>query len=253
MVSAAMIVPRAAREPPATGPREPGVGQRLVVGRSELGATYPDCMARWQPGDQFLLREVHRGSVWAARPAVVVEDTAELTALYLPPGMRWKRPVASHSLAPLRMPAQQWRLDDATLAGARTLYLTQPGVANAVHLWWVAPDWRFDSWYVNLQEEVRRTPLGFDYLDQMLDIVVAPDLSSWALKDEDELVAACEQGLLTAEAASAILRRTVSSTGSRLVSRRSAIRGRTGGRTPVGSSRGYRMSGIRWGSREPQD
>jgi len=161
-------------------------------------------MARWQPGDEFLLREVHHGRVWAARPATVVEDTAELTALYLPPGMRWKRPVASHSLAPLRMPAQQWRLDDATLAGARTLYLIQPGVANAVHLWWVAPDWRFDSWYVNLQEEVRRTPLGFDYLDQMLDIVVAPDLSSWALKDEDELVAACEQGLLTAEAASAI-------------------------------------------------
>ncbi len=161
-------------------------------------------MARWQPGDEFLLREVHRGRVWAARPATVVEDTAALTALYLPPGMSWKRPVALDLVTPLRIPAQQWLLEDATWAGARTLYLIQPGVAHAIHLWWVAPDWRFDSWYVNLQEEVRRTPLGFDYLDQMLDIVVAPDLSRWVLKDEEELVSASEAGLLSAEGASAI-------------------------------------------------
>jgi hypothetical protein len=56
------------------------------------------------------------------------------------------------------------------------LYLITPGAAHAIHLWWLAPDWRFGGWYVNLQEPIRRTTLGFDYMDQMLDIVVEPDL-----------------------------------------------------------------------------
>ena len=31
-----------------------------------------------------------------------------------------------------------------------------------------------------------RTPIGFDYLDRLLDIEIAPDLSRWKWKDEDE-------------------------------------------------------------------
>ena len=31
-----------------------------------------------------------------------------------------------------------------------------------------------------------RTPMGFDYMDQMLDIVVAPDFSWYRWKDEPE-------------------------------------------------------------------
>lgn len=158
----------------------------------------------WKRGDQVLLREVYRGRVWAAHAATVVEDGGERTALYLSPGMRWKRPVAAGPGTALRMPGLDWRLEDATWTGARTLYLIRPGVGHAVHLWWVAPDWRFDSWYVNLQEPVRRSPLGFDYLDQLLDIVVAPDLSSWFLKDEQELAEACESGFLTALEAAAV-------------------------------------------------
>lgn len=39
-------------------------------------------------------------------------------------------------------------------------------------------------WYVNLQDPLRRTPLGFDYLDQELDIIISPDLSDCRWKDE---------------------------------------------------------------------
>jgi len=40
-----------------------------------------------------------------------------------------------------------------------------------------------------------RTPMGFDYMDQMLDIVVAPDFSWYRWKDEDELLEGVRLGL----------------------------------------------------------
>ena len=146
-------------------------------------------------GDPILLREVHRGRVWAARPATVVRDTPDLVVAYLAPGMRWKRPVHVHHGERLRMPASEWALEDATWTGPRILHLMRPDQAHAIHLWWLAPDWRFGGWYVNLQEPMRRTPLGFDYMDHMLDIVIEPDLS-WRWKDEDELDEAVSIGLV---------------------------------------------------------
>jgi predicted RNA-binding protein associated with RNAse of E/G family len=56
--------------------------------------------------------------------------------------------------------------------------------------------WRFGGWYVNLQEPIRRTPLGFDYMDHMLDIVIEPDLS-WRWKDEHEIDEAVANGMVT--------------------------------------------------------
>jgi hypothetical protein len=44
---------------------------------------------------------------------------------------------------------------------------------------------RLAHWYVNLQDPLRRTPLGFDYLDQELDIIVSPDLGDYRWKDEE--------------------------------------------------------------------
>jgi hypothetical protein len=79
---------------------------------------------------------------------------------------------------------------------SRWLQLIEPGVAHAIHLWWLAPDWRFAGSYVNLQEPMRRAPLGFDYMDHMLDIVIDPDLR-WRWKDEDELAEAVSVGLVT--------------------------------------------------------
>ena len=53
---------------------------------------------------------------------------------------------------------------------------------------------RLDRWYVNLQTPLRRTALGFDYLDQELDIVIAPDLNSWRWKDEEGFAALLQRG-----------------------------------------------------------
>ncbi len=50
-------------------------------------------VTHWKPGDHVLLREAWKGRVWTARPAVVVTDSPELVALYVPAGVHWQRPV----------------------------------------------------------------------------------------------------------------------------------------------------------------
>jgi hypothetical protein len=52
-----------------------------------------------------------------------------------------------------------------------------------------------------LEDPLQRTARGFDYVDQILDIVVAPDLKTWRWKDEDELEEAIALGLILPERA----------------------------------------------------
>ena len=49
-----------------------------------------------------------------------------------------------------------------------------------------------------------RTPIGFDYLDRLLDIEISPDLSRWKWKDEDELEEAVARGIVTSQEAHVI-------------------------------------------------
>ena len=65
---------------------------------------------------------------------------------------------------------------------------------------------RFRGWYVNMLLPFRRTPAGFDIVDNTLDIVVRPD-GTWYWKDEDELALAVDKGACT-EAYAAAVRRT---------------------------------------------
>jgi protein associated with RNAse G/E len=55
------------------------------------------------------------------------------------------------------------------------------------------------NWYVNLQTPLVRTAIGFDYLDQELDIVISPDLKTWRWKDEDRLADAVARGRIPPE------------------------------------------------------
>ncbi len=63
---------------------------------------------------------------------------------------------------------------------------------------------KFHDWYINLEEPLRRTAMGFEYLDQFLDVIVKPDLSGWRWKDEDELEEAIALGLISRGKASAM-------------------------------------------------
>jgi len=139
-----------------------------------------------------VLRQVWRGKAWFVRPVTVVRDAPELVALYVAPGTLCKWPYTKDGQK-LRVPQDEWVLQDVPWVG-RMLRLTVPGEAHSVLLFWNEAG-QFVSWYIDLETPMRRTPLGFDYMDQMLDIVVAPDLSWWRWKDEDELEEGVRRGL----------------------------------------------------------
>lgn len=153
-------------------------------------------MQHWQAGDQILLREIYRERIWTARPLTVAHASDELMALYLAPGTVFKVPAFTHRSEVLRRLRDGWSLTDHEWTRGRCLYLLMPDLAHAIHLWWLAPDWRFGGWYINLQEPIRPTALGYDTMDRILDVVIEPDLS-WRWKDEDELDEAIQTGLVT--------------------------------------------------------
>jgi len=127
----------------------------------------------------------------------------DLVAVYLAPGTIFKVPANTSRDGILERLDQGWELRDHEWRRGRTLHLLRPGVAHAIHLWWPPPDWRFGGWNINLQEPIRPTPLGFDFMDHLLDVVIDPDLS-WRWKDEEELEEAVRLGLLTRQAADGI-------------------------------------------------
>jgi len=149
-------------------------------------------MSRWNPGDPVIVREVWEGKLWTVRALTVVRDEPDLLALYQPAEAPWKRP-RSLDGRPIRLPDQAWQLQDAALT-EDALRLILPGHAHSVLLIW-RERWKLLCWYINLEEPFRRTPLGFDYMDQTLDIVVEPDMSSWRWKDEDEFEEAQSKGI----------------------------------------------------------
>jgi hypothetical protein len=170
----------------------------------------------------------------AARPYRVVQDTEEVTALLMSEG----------TLVPRWLIDEGRLADNREIARGHSLRLLFPGRLYDITLFFDAegePPWFYDSlfsqqglrpgwrerrrkapatevagsvgkgagtfrgWYVNLQEPVRRTPIGFDVVDLTLDIVVRPDFS-WYWKDEDELALALSRGGVS-EAFAAQIRR----------------------------------------------
>jgi hypothetical protein len=162
----------------------------------------------WRSGDHVVLRYLRgRRAAWV-RPVTVVEDTDELNVLYVCAGTPTKELVRPDgSPIPRSMSYEQrfrleLKLGDGNWGTHQTLHLTPPAAAHSIWLFWTE-DWKFLGWYVNFQEPLTRTPIGFDTVDQVLDIWVQPDLS-WEWKDEHELEAAVRLGRFTREDAAAI-------------------------------------------------
>ncbi|HZS87416.1 MAG TPA: DUF402 domain-containing protein [Chloroflexota bacterium] len=84
------------------------------------------------------------------------------------------------------------------------MFLHRPGEAHSIGLFWREAEGVFRYWYVNLEAPWRRSVVGFDTWDHALDLVVAPDLSSWEWKDEDEFAWWQGVGIISAAEAKAI-------------------------------------------------
>ena len=88
-----------------------------------------------------------------------------------------------------RIRAESWGRDAVALA--------RPGRAHSIYIFW--REGTFEHWYVNFEEPLRRTPVGFDTFDHKLDLIVMPD-GAYRWKDEDEFEQAAALGLLDADA-----------------------------------------------------
>ena len=163
----------------------------------------------WSRGEAVLLRYVHHGRVSRVKPMTVVEDSVRHVALFIASGSPMKTRCGldgvplSRDLPYAERFALPWRLCDGVWSGFHVLMLTPAG---AGHSFWAIWDERFafQEWYVNLQLPLERTRFGFDTADNVLDLVIAPDLSSWRWKDEHEFEEAIRVGRFTSEEAEAV-------------------------------------------------
>ena len=139
-----------------------------------------------------------------ARFAVyVVADHDDLIALYWPagtPNRKFDGRPQPHDF----LTEEQPKLVPGTWTRTHVLMLVKPGEAHSVELMHAATTGDFLCWYVNLQEPLRRTPLGFDTMDQALDVVISPDKARWRWKDEDEFAEMAALGLFTQKDVAAI-------------------------------------------------
>jgi uncharacterized protein len=153
------------------------------------------------PGRSIVLREICFGKIWEARPALVMIDRPDFTAFFLPPVSFWKD--SSEDLRPAERFGKTWQLKDSVWGFGGYLRLHVTGTKYSVLLLRNA-DGSLYEWYINLEEPLRYTASCYDYEDNVLDIGVTPDLSSWIWKDEDELEEMVELGLYSKEKASSL-------------------------------------------------
>jgi predicted RNA-binding protein associated with RNAse of E/G family len=157
---------------------------------------------KWKPGEIIVMRGVMKGKLWWACPSYVVQDTPNLLARY------WL--VGTPTRSPIRRPTVQYVLNnhieliDRNWTDHDVLSLNLPGTAHSIDLMWLAGTPQLRCWYVHLQEAQRRTSIGVDTMDQMLDIVISPNRKGWTWKDEDELNKAEAIGVYSHEKAASI-------------------------------------------------
>lgn len=163
-------------------------------------------MKQYKVGDHIVLREMWDGKIWSAYPVIVVQDTADLLVVYRPPGALSKRRLSLRGdrVTAYERKHKQWSLADATRDDVWMLKLTIPDEPFSVIAFWNSVDQSFRCWYINLEEVAHRSPVGIDYTDMILDVIIQPNLKDWYWEDEDELQEAMEEGLISQEKAKSL-------------------------------------------------
>jgi uncharacterized protein DUF402 len=149
------------------------------------------------PGAAVVWRSLPGGVVGTVRGCRVVRDDDDLIALTILPGY----PLAQRT-GIRGGPGDRLLIDwdggyaERRWLDKRCLVLYRPGDASSVELFWHDADHTFLGWQIDLQRPWRRTPIGFDSRDFILDLVVGLD-GAVRWKDEDELTFAIQQGKIS--------------------------------------------------------
>ncbi|MGW1819280.1 DUF402 domain-containing protein [Streptomyces sp. NPDC002125] len=158
-------------------------------------------MRGFETGQTVVRRDVHRsGRVWSELAVRVVDDTGEALVTACTPGAQARWPAlyaqaraqgdrAVRTEAFDAMATGEWELAAGMWQETDLLLWKPPTSWFSINAFFV-PDSgggrRLRNWYVNFEHPTRRTEDGFDTLDLTVDLVVAPDLTGWEWKDEDE-------------------------------------------------------------------
>jgi uncharacterized protein DUF402 len=158
-------------------------------------------------GATVVRRDILRGKVWSAIPHRVVADSGDTLVLARWPGVEMVGPAtwiewlrtgdnAVRRQAIPNLAAGQWELGRWTWRDTTVLNRCAAGEYFSVSRS-VSAGHGPGGWYVNFELPYRRTAIGIDTFDLLLDLVVEPDLSGHAWKDEDEYAHARRLGLIS--------------------------------------------------------
>lgn len=139
-------------------------------------------------------REVVDGFVWSAMPVRVVAASQGELVLYRARGTVCYWP--SHPRGTPAAPATVTQRPEPWEHGFEAcVTVVEPAADRSVSLLW-RNDWSFVAWYVDYIRPYRETPIGWDFTDLHLDVVVDANGNA-RVKDEDEFASAVEHGHIT--------------------------------------------------------
>src|SRR5581483_4510929 len=144
-------------------------------------------------GDVLVERQIWHGIVQHAVPTVVVESDDEQIVTYTPEGAPFWFP--HERVYPGPGGRHPWYGRPAW-SGHGKLTITPRVGDYAVCHFWAGPARELLCWYLNIQEPMRPTSIGFDTQDLELDIVVHPD-RTWQVKDDEALDVRVAEGRWT--------------------------------------------------------
>jgi hypothetical protein len=161
---------------------------------------------RFAEGSTAVRRDTLDGRIWSATPYRVILDSGDHLMLCCWPGTQmlgattwidWLRTGddAVRKQAIPNLAARRWELGRRTWRDTTVLGRFSPGDYFSVHRFFDAGQ-RCGGWYVNFERPGQRTRIGLDTFDLLLDLIVEPDLSGYAWKDEDEYAHARRVGLI---------------------------------------------------------
>ena len=156
----------------------------------------------WQPGEPSTIS-----------PMRVVRDDERGLVAWLAPGTLQEAQGSVDGQRVRSVPLERRWLESRTRIveewwGNGVLRIAPAGMPWSIWLFWSTAtdrEWLFAGWYVNLENAHLRTDHDTFSSDHVLDVEIDAD-GAIHLKDEDELVAAIEQGRLSSEQAAQIER-----------------------------------------------
>lgn len=158
-------------------------------------------------GDAVVWRSCHPDRLGYVYTGRVLTDEPSAIAILQPPGAPCARPTGRRG-GPRGRNTLPGGWDGGhrvePWSGPPMVRLHPVGRPYAVLRAWDGAEAAFSGWYVNLEQPWRRTAVGFDTRDHLLDVLVDDDLGGWQLKDDDELDWAVEVGIYAAAEAGTV-------------------------------------------------